>query len=133
MLPLQILRVGQLVLLIVPTEMTTMAGRRMRDHMKALLVENGVIGAEGVVIIAGLANGYADYTTTFEEYQIQRYEGGSTIFGPHQLNVGLVFCSLSVSFYIGRIYHSFQCIFFLSLLSVSFSAALALMSKLHRH
>ena len=25
---------------------------------------------------------YGDYTTTFEEYQAQRYEGASTIFGP---------------------------------------------------
>ena len=36
-------------------------------------------------MIAGLANSYADYTTTFEEYQAQRYEAGSTIYGPHQL------------------------------------------------
>lgn len=37
------------------------------------------------MVIAGLTNGYADYTVTPEEYQQQRYEGGSTIFGPLQL------------------------------------------------
>ena len=45
-----------------------------------------MLGASGRVVIAGLANAYADYTVTFEEYQEQRYEGGSTIFGPHQLD-----------------------------------------------
>ena len=28
---------------------------------------------------------YGDYMTTFEEYQAQRYEGASTIFGPNEL------------------------------------------------
>eukprot|EP00040_Diaphanoeca_grandis_P039096 m.258136 g.258136 ORF g.258136 m.258136 type:complete len:729 (-) comp36170_c0_seq1:249-2435(-) len=85
-LPIQILKLGQLVILSVPTEMTTMSGRRTRDELKRVLVESNVIGEDGVVVIAGLTNGYADYTTTFEEYHVQRYEGGSTIFGPHQLN-----------------------------------------------
>ena len=38
------------------------------------------------VVLAGLSNVYVDYITTFEEYQIQRYEGASTIYGPHSLN-----------------------------------------------
>ena len=37
------------------------------------------------VVIGGLSNMYGDYTTTFEEYQAQRYEGASTIFGPNEL------------------------------------------------
>jgi neutral ceramidase len=37
------------------------------------------------VTIAGLANNYASYVTTFEEYQAQRYEAASTIYGPHTL------------------------------------------------
>ena len=51
-----------------------------------VLAWHGLLGAQGRVVIAGLSNGYADYTVTYEEYQQQRYEGGSTIFGPHQLN-----------------------------------------------
>jgi neutral ceramidase len=37
------------------------------------------------VTIAGLANNYASYIVTYEEYQAQRYEAASTIFGPHTL------------------------------------------------
>jgi neutral ceramidase len=36
-----------------------------------------------VVVLNNCASGYADYVTTFEEYQHQRYEGGSTAYGPH--------------------------------------------------
>ena len=36
-------------------------------------------------ILAGLSNVYTHYITTFEEYQVQRYEAASTIFGPHTL------------------------------------------------
>jgi len=84
--PIQMFRLGQLVILAVPTEMTTMAGRRLRKHLRATLIRLGVIGDKGTVVIAGLSNTYSDYTVTFEEYQQQRYEAGSTIFGPHQLN-----------------------------------------------
>ena len=38
------------------------------------------------VVIAGLANTYSSYVATFEEYGVQRYEGASTIFGPHTLD-----------------------------------------------
>ena len=37
------------------------------------------------VVIAGLSNTYTDYITTPEEYSVQRYEGASTIYGPHTL------------------------------------------------
>ena len=38
------------------------------------------------VVLAGLTNTYSSYVTTFEEYGVQRYEGASTIFGPHTLD-----------------------------------------------
>lgn len=38
------------------------------------------------VVLAGLSNTYVDYITTFEEYQVQRYEGASTIYGPYSLD-----------------------------------------------
>ena len=37
------------------------------------------------MVIAGLSNTYADYIVTPEEYSVQRYEGGSTIYGPYTL------------------------------------------------
>ena len=47
------------------------------------------MGADMMVVIAGLCNSYSSYVTTFEEYQEQRYEGASTIFGPHTLDAYL--------------------------------------------
>lgn len=81
-LPLQILRIGQFFIVAVPSEFTTMAGRRLRNAVRDTIVSSG--GPEdAVVIISGLSNTYASYVTTYEEYQIQRYEGASTIYGPH--------------------------------------------------
>jgi neutral ceramidase len=76
-LPVGVVRIGQLVLAVAPAEYTTMAGRRVRT---ALGKEFGV--DPRYVVIAGYANDYANYVTTREEYETQQYEGGSTIFGP---------------------------------------------------
>ncbi|KAL1193152.1 Neutral ceramidase 3 [Cardamine amara subsp. amara] len=85
-LPVQILRIGQLVILCVPGEFTTMAGRRLRDAVKTVLKEGSSYGEEFSVVIAGLTNTYSQYIATFEEYQVQRYEGASTLYGPHTLS-----------------------------------------------
>lgn len=86
-LPVQILRIGQLVILSVPGEFTTMAGRRLRDAVKTVLTSGGTkeFDSNIHVVLAGLTNTYSQYITTFEEYQIQRYEGASTLYGPHTL------------------------------------------------
>jgi neutral ceramidase len=76
-LPVGVVRIGQLVLAVGPAEFTTMAGRRVRA---ALGKELGV--DPRYVVIAGYANDYANYVTTREEYESQQYEGGSTVFGP---------------------------------------------------
>lgn len=83
--PLQIFRIGQLFIIGVPGEFTTMAGRRLRDTVMNTLQEYGAADENSHVVIAGLSNEYTHYITTFEEYQIQRYEAGSTLFGPHTL------------------------------------------------
>ncbi|OIW02928.1 hypothetical protein TanjilG_29704 [Lupinus angustifolius] len=85
-LPIQILRVGQFVILSVPGEFTTMAGRRLRDAVKAVLSGNNDFGSDIHVVLAGLTNTYSQYVTTYEEYQVQRYEGASTLYGPHTLS-----------------------------------------------
>ena len=82
--PVQMLQVGNFYILAVPTELTTMSGRRIRTAVKAALDAHTGHG-DSIVVIAGLSNSYNDYTTTFEEFQAQRYEGGSTAYGPHQL------------------------------------------------
>ena len=85
--PMQILRLGNVFILSVPGELTTMAGRRLRNAVKSILEAGNIVapGQKVHVTIAGLANNYASYITTFEEYQAQRYEAASTIFGPHTL------------------------------------------------
>ncbi|KMT05143.1 hypothetical protein BVRB_7g172910 [Beta vulgaris subsp. vulgaris] len=87
-LPVQILRIGQLVILSVPSEFTTMAGRRLRDAVKTVLASasNQEFNGGLHVVIAGLTNTYSQYVTTYEEYQVQRYEGASTLYGPHTLS-----------------------------------------------
>ncbi|XP_071438789.1 neutral ceramidase [Hetaerina americana] len=74
----------------VPGEFTTMAGRRIRDAISEEI--EAVVGPSGrplAVAIAGLSNTYSDYVTTPEEYTVQRYEGASTIYGPHTLTLYL--------------------------------------------
>lgn len=81
----QIIMIADVALVAVPGEFTTMSGRRLR-----LAVEKAVLQASGkpaVAIVAGLSNMYSSYVATPEEYQIQRYEGASTIFGPHTLTL----------------------------------------------
>lgn len=85
-LPLQIFKVGRLFILSVPSEFTTMAGRRLRKAMADLVTASNILGGQKPLItIAGLANSYSSYVVTNEEYQAQRYEAASTIFGPHTL------------------------------------------------
>ncbi|DBA00071.1 TPA: hypothetical protein N0F65_003737, partial [Lagenidium giganteum] len=80
-LPVQVLRIGQFAIAVVPFEVTTMAGRRIRNAVGDVLKDVGVTNVE----IASLSNAYAQYTTTSEEYSKQDYEGASTLFGPNQL------------------------------------------------
>ncbi len=80
-LPLQILRIGNLVLLGIPVELTTMAGRRLRESILNILNISGI----NHLALATFANSYAGYVTTKEEYDIQHYEGASTHFGPFTL------------------------------------------------
>jgi len=84
----QILRIGQLMIAAVPGEFTTMAGRRLRQKLVEEAIANGA-SSNTKAVIAGLANVYTHYITTFEEYQVQRYEGASNIFGPHALSAYL--------------------------------------------
>ena len=83
-MPLQVFRIGSLVSVNTPNEMTTMSGRRLRKAITEIFQDAG----ENVqVTIGGLANSYSHYCATYEEYQAQRYEAGSTLYGPHTLSM----------------------------------------------
>ncbi|XP_022765982.1 neutral ceramidase-like [Durio zibethinus] len=87
-LPIQMLRLGNFVIVSVPGEFTTMAGRRLREAVKETLISNGNgdFNDKTHVVIAGLTNTYSQYVATFEEYKQQRYEAASTLYGPHTLS-----------------------------------------------
>jgi neutral ceramidase len=78
-------RIGNFWILGVPSEFTTMSGRRLRNTVRSTLVSLGVADEHTNIVIAGLSNEYSQYVTTYEEYGVQRYEGASTLFGPHTL------------------------------------------------
>ncbi|MGH8492522.1 MAG: neutral/alkaline non-lysosomal ceramidase N-terminal domain-containing protein [Moraxellaceae bacterium] len=76
-LPLQIIRIGQIAIVCCPGEFTTTAGQRVVESVQEVLQKQGV----QQVLICTYCNDYMGYVTTFEEYQEQAYEGGHTIFG----------------------------------------------------
>lgn len=80
-LPLQILKVGSLAFACFPFEITTIAGQRLKKTIEDVLLGNGYTE----VILCPYSNAYAAYITTFEEYQVQQYEAGHTVFGEYSL------------------------------------------------
>ncbi|XP_022355866.1 neutral ceramidase [Enhydra lutris kenyoni] len=80
----QIVTIGYLAITAIPGEFTTMSGRRLREAVQAEFATNGMENM--TIVISGLCNVYTHYITTFEEYQAQRYEAASTIYGPHTLS-----------------------------------------------
>ena len=84
---LQIMRVGQLLIIVSPGEATTMSGRRWKEAIGAAAANIGLTGgAEPVVVLGAPANSYSHYIATVEEYGVQRYEGASTLHGPWTLD-----------------------------------------------
>ncbi len=75
--PLLVARIGPRVVATVPGEMTVEMGRRVRAAVLAASAGSGVEAVQ----ISGLANEYLSYFPTPEEYDMQHYEGGSTMFG----------------------------------------------------
>ena len=81
---IQLLRAGPLIIIVVPGEATTMSGRRWRHAISAAAPSILDID-DPLVLLGGPANTYAHYIATEEEYGVQRYEGASTLYGPHTL------------------------------------------------
>lgn len=86
--PTQLFQVGDVVFAALPGEFTTMSGRRMRNTIRDSALQHDR-KSDIQVILAGLSNIYTSYVTTPEEYEMQRYEAASTIFGPHTLTIYL--------------------------------------------
>jgi neutral ceramidase len=80
-IPFQLICLGQVLLVAIPGEITTMAARRLEEHLK--LQTSSLNFTE--IIITSYANGYMGYITTPEEYDLQSYEAGHTIYGRKSL------------------------------------------------
>ncbi len=79
-LPLAVAQLGDTLLAFVPAEVTLTAGHRITARIHRALARYP--GAPQKAVIAGLANEYIQYVATHEEYQLQAYEGASTLYGP---------------------------------------------------
>lgn len=78
-LPLQMFKLGSLLIVAHPGELTTVAGKRLRESIEEVFEPQQSIKH---VVIVTYANAFSSYTTTHEEYAEQYYEGASTLFGP---------------------------------------------------
>lgn len=81
-LPFQVIKLGQLVITAVPGELTTMAGRRIREDILNTFENTDAKH----LALAAYANDYCQYVTTPQEYNMQHYEGATTLYGPHTLD-----------------------------------------------
>ena len=78
-LPFQVMKLDDVALVGLPFEVTTVAAHRIKNLVKAKL-------NVGLVLVNSLANSYAGYLTTKEEYNLQHYEAASNHFGPDALD-----------------------------------------------
>lgn len=76
--PLSVHRVGPLTIAGLPGEFTTVMGMRIRSGIAA----SNAPGAPRPILV-GLAGEYMSYFVTPEEYTLQHYEGGSTMWGQY--------------------------------------------------
>lgn len=82
-LPIQVLRIGDTALVGLPFEVTVASGQRV---VAAVAPAVAGLGVERVVV-SSVANEYSGYVATPEEYELQHYEGGHTLYGPATLAV----------------------------------------------
>lgn len=81
-LPFQTLKIGSLFIAFVPGEITVMAANRLKAHLRERLSFTDI----EKIIISSYANTYMGYIVTKEEYDLQAYEAGHTVYGRDTLN-----------------------------------------------
>jgi len=80
-LPLQAVKLGNILLACFPFEITTIAAQQLKSSLLLMLAGKGI----DEVILCPYANSYQGYITTRAEYNFQAYEGGHTVFGEWSL------------------------------------------------
>ena len=76
-IPFQMIALGNVLLIAVPGEITTVSARRVRRELSEYAATSGF----KKIILTSYANCYMGYITTPEEYDMQCYEGGHNIHG----------------------------------------------------
>jgi len=74
---IQIFIIGEVAIIGCPGEITVTAGERLKNTVLEKLKKRNI----NKVILNSFANSYMGYITTKEEYDVQNYEGGHTVFG----------------------------------------------------
>lgn len=72
-LPVRHLRIGDLDVVGIPVEPSSMLTHRIRTAVRP--------DAPHEVLLLGIVSGYAGYATTVDEYRVQDYEGAATLWG----------------------------------------------------
>lgn len=78
MLPVQVLRIGPVLIVGLPFEVTVESGRRISREVMAGCSDPTIERT----VVSSVANEYSGYVATAEEYSRQHYEGGHTLYGP---------------------------------------------------
>jgi neutral ceramidase len=80
--PLGLVQIDDTSVAFVPAEVSSTVGARIKQRVIAASppVKGG---RERHAVVGGLTNGYCEYVATPEEYQLQLYEGGSTLYGQY--------------------------------------------------
>jgi len=78
----QLLQIDQFFIAALPAEITYQMGERMKQSLYKILISKSKTFVDDIFIV-GYANGYFGYIPTAEEYSLQYYEGGHTLYGPY--------------------------------------------------
>ncbi|MBP7737321.1 MAG: neutral/alkaline non-lysosomal ceramidase N-terminal domain-containing protein [Spirochaetes bacterium] len=78
---IQALQVHDMVLLPLPFEVTVEAGRLVAGRCRDAALKAGLPDSYRYTVM-DVSNGYWGYCATADEYSLQYYEGGSTLYGP---------------------------------------------------
>jgi neutral ceramidase len=76
----QVVRIGDAVLVGLPFEVTVGSGRLVAEAVRRASAPDGTQPPR--VVVSSVANEYAGYVATAPEYARQHYEGGHTLYGP---------------------------------------------------
>lgn len=77
---LQNVKIGDSYWVFLPFEITTQSGLLIEKTVRKQLAALGQ--NPKWLVVSGVANGYTGYLTTADEYALQYYEGGHTLYGP---------------------------------------------------